>query len=108
VETDKACLGMDKIAVKVHNTEKGAIIAACDVELLGKKLKHGEAIVEIRECFYFDRHIDSEELAGLVEGCMTANIIGKKAVEAYCKANLESKGNVISVGGVPHLIVFRL
>ncbi len=97
---------MDEIAVKVHNTEKGAVIAACDVELLGRKLKHGEAVVEIRECFYLERHIDPEELAGLVEGCMTANIIGKKAVDAYCKANPESKGSVILIGGVPHLIIF--
>lgn len=99
---------MDKIAVKVHNSEKGMIIAACDVELLGKKLRHGETVVEIRECFYLEKHIDPEELAGLVESCMSANIIGKKAIEAYCKANPGSKDCVISVGGVPHLLVFRV
>lgn len=99
---------MDRIAVKVHKTDKGHVLGACDVELLGKKLKHGGIVIEVRENFYFERHVGPDELAELVEGCMTANIIGKRAIEAYCKANPDSRDSVVDVGGVPHLLVFKL
>jgi len=99
---------MEHIAVKVHKTEKGAVLGACDPELLGKKLRHGETIVEIKESFYFEKHVSPDELAELISGCVTANLMGKRAVDAYCTAHPGAKEGIRLVGGVPHLLVFSL
>jgi len=96
------------IALKVHDTEKGSIVGACDVEVLGKKLAEGDIVLEISEEFYFDRHVSLDELLDALDGCMTANLVGEKAVNAYCDKNPDAKEAVISIKGIPHLQVFTL
>lgn len=97
-----------KIAVKAHETDKGVVVAACDAHLVGKKLKEGKLTIEVSERFYFERHAGEEELVEMIEGSMTANLIGEKAIGAYCKKNPAAKSGVRKVGGVPHLQVFNL
>ena len=96
------------IAVKVHETAKGAVIGACDIELLGKRLSDGELKLHISEEFYFGKRSSLEELVKLLEGCLTANLVGEKTVKAYCKANPEAEECIIVVDGIPHLQVYRL
>ncbi len=103
METDKGA-----IAVKVHRTAKGDVIGACDAHLVGKRLAENELRLEISKEFYFERHASEEEFAEIVESCMTANIVGEKAVESYCKKNPAARGAVRRICGVPHLQVFRI
>jgi hypothetical protein len=98
----------DKIAVKVHKTESGVVIGACDAHLVGKRLKEKGLLLEIREEFYFERHATPDELSELLEECVTANLVGEKAVEAYCKKNPEARAVLVNIGGVPHLQVYQL
>jgi hypothetical protein len=99
---------MEKIAAKVHKTEKGHIAGVCDARLIGKKLEGEGVSLDITERFYFEKHIEPDDVHVLVEGCMSANIVGPEAVNAYCKKNPEAKGCVKHIGGVPHLLVFKL
>mgnify|MGYP001113423664 CR=1 FL=1 len=96
------------IAVKVHETAKGAVVGACDIELLGKSLSEGELKLHISEEFYFSKRARPEDLVKLLEGCLTANLVGERVVKAYCKANPEAEECIIVVEGVPHLQVYRL
>ena len=38
--------------LKIYKNGEHVLIAACDKEVLGKKLKHGNTIVEISKAFY--------------------------------------------------------
>lgn len=96
------------IAVKVHKTESGAVVGACDASLLGKKFKEGSLKLEVTKEFYFERHTTAEELADLLEDCMAANLVGEKSVGAYCEKNPDAKASVMKIKGVPHLQVFKL
>ncbi len=99
---------MRDIAVKVHESEKGRIIGACDIELLGRSLNEGELTVHISEEFYFGRHATPEEIIELLDKCLSANLIGKRVVGAYCKANPDAENHIMFVDGVPHLQIYRL
>jgi hypothetical protein len=103
METDKSA-----IAVKVHETAGGTVIGACDTHLVGKKLVEKGLRIEISKEFYFERHASEEELVEIIETCMTANIVGEKAVESYCRKNPDARGAVRKICGVPHLQVFRI
>lgn len=96
------------IALKVHETERGPIMGACDVEVLGKRLVDGELELEISENFYFERHVSPEEFLEVLESCMTANLVGEKTVGAYCKKNPDAEAAVVSIKGVPHLQIYTL
>jgi hypothetical protein len=98
----------DKIAVKVHKTEEGSVVGACDAHLVGKKLKEGGLVLEITREFYFERHTTQDGLCELLEECITANLVGERAVDAYCGKNPEARESIIKIGGVPHLQVYRL
>lgn len=96
------------ISAKVHETPKGKVVGACDADLLGKSLREEGLRLELTEDFYFERRMRPEELAQLLDDCMTANLVGELAVNAYCARNPEAEGSVIKIGGVPHLQVFRI
>jgi hypothetical protein len=100
--------GEGAIAVKAHRTEKGVVIGACDSHLVGKSLKDRGLVLEITREFYFERHATADELSEMLEECATANLVGEKAVGAYCRRNPDAKSGVIRIGGVPHLQVFQL
>lgn len=103
METDKK-----PISLKVHETDKGYVIGACDAHLLGKTIKEKGLKLEISEAFYFERHATGEELEGLLESCMTANLVGEAVISAYCKKNPDAKDAVKRIGGVPHLQIYQL
>jgi len=108
METDKKSIAAGLIAVKIHRTDKGNVIGACDSHLLGKKISEGGLVMEISKEFYFERHATGEELSLMLEECMTANLVGEAAIAAYCKNKPDAKGLIRKIGGVPHLQVFEL
>jgi hypothetical protein len=99
---------MEKTALKSHETEKGRVIGACDAELLGKVFSEGAINLRIEEDFYFEEYAEHDDVLELVDGCLTANLVGKRIVESYCEKNPEAKRCVKTVGGIPHLHIFKL
>jgi hypothetical protein len=103
METNK-----ELIAVKVHETDEGIVIGACDLDLLGKTFKEDDITLELVEEFYSDKQLTIEELLEIIESSITANLVGKKLISAYCEENPNFESSVKTVEGVPHLHVFRL
>ncbi len=96
------------IAVKTHETPKGRVVAACDIGLVGKSLRDGEMKLHVCEEFYFEKSVGPEELESLLEDCFTANLVGKKTVEAYCRANPDAEVCVMTIDDTPHLQIFTV
>jgi len=76
-----------KAWVKVIETQTGTILAACDEELLGKKLKMGELDIEISPKFYKEHLVDREEhlvdretLIKLLQTADVLNLVGNFVV----------------------------
>jgi hypothetical protein len=93
------------IALKIHETEKGPVVAACDIELVGKTLNEGNLELEVSEAFYLDRRVSLKELLSILEKCSNANLIGE-CVVAYCSKNPDAEESVIYIEGVPHLHIY--
>ncbi len=96
------------ISVSIHKTGKGAVVAACDAELLGRAFSDGELRLKLREEFYSGERMAPEKLAELLEECFTANLVGERAVKAYCANRPSAAESVMRIGDVPHLHIYSL
>lgn len=92
--------------LKIYKNGDHVLVAACDKELLGKKLKHGNTVVEIRRDFYEGKDVSEEELQNALQEATTANLFGKKTVNCAMKCGLIDPNSVIMIDCVPHAQIF--
>ncbi len=100
------------IYLKVHDTEKGTIIAMCDEKLIGTILNEGKAVIDLDKYsgFYKGDLVSNEEAQALIENSSiyTANIVGKEAVDVFVRSGLAKEEEIGSVDGVPFVQVFNV
>ncbi|MGC8648485.1 MAG: DUF424 family protein [Candidatus Micrarchaeia archaeon] len=101
------------IYVKRHVTPSGNILAMCDENQIGKVLKDGEIIINLKDYadFYKGELIKSasEKLQDIyAQDIYSANIVGEEAVELAIKSNIVSKENVKKASGVPYAHAYRI
>lgn len=94
--------------LKIYKNEGSRLVAACDKEVLGKTLKHGNAAVEISRAFYEGELVSEEELQKALEEAMSANLFGEKTIKCAIKCGLIDPDSVIMIDGVPHAQIFRV
>ena len=74
--------------LKIYKNGEHVLVAACDEEVLGKTLKHGNTMVEINRAFYEGEPVSEEELEKVLEEATTANLFGEKRLNALLNAGL--------------------
>ncbi|WP_135613111.1 DUF424 domain-containing protein [Methanococcoides sp. AM1] len=94
--------------LKIHKSGNQMIVAVCDKELIGKKLKKGELVIEISEGFYKGEIASEEKIIEAISNATTANIFGSRAVQCAIDAGVIESGCVIYIEGIPHAQLYRL
>ena len=89
-------------SVKRHISEGHILIAACDLDLLGKTLEDGDLCLEVRESFYGGEKVGPDILGRLLEMSTMANLVGKRAIALAIEMGIVNEDCVIFVKGVPH------
>ncbi|MDQ1253439.1 MAG: uncharacterized protein QG646_2606 [Euryarchaeota archaeon] len=92
--------------LKIYKNGTNVLVAACDKELIGKKLKHGDAAIEIRRDFYEGEDVSEEELQNALQKATTANLFGEKTVNCAVKCGIIDPDSVIMIDCVPHAQIF--
>ena len=97
------------LKMKIHELKEGSILALCDEELLGKRYKEGETVIDLERysSFYDGETIseDSDKLEEVIKRAASINAVGKRAIDALDRIGYETK-NHKKVEGIPHLQVF--
>ena len=100
------------IYIKLHETDKGAIVAMCDKELLGKVFSEGKREIDLDRYadFYKGDLVGAEAAEKMVskESIYTANIVGKESVRICIDKGLASEGDVAVIAGVPCLHIYKM
>ena len=100
------------IYIKLHETEKGAIVAMCDKELLGKEFKEGKRELDLKKYsdFYKGDLVNKSTAEKMIskESIYTANIVGKESVEVCIEKGLASGQDVAMIAGVPCLHIYKM
>jgi len=96
------------VYVNVMQHGRQLLVAACDAEILGKKLKEGKIIFEVRERFYKGSRMRVEEAITLIRDATIVNIIGSNIVTNAIKAGLVHPEAILLISGVPHAQIVKL
>lgn len=85
------------------------IVALCDKELVGKKLREGELNLHVNPRFYKGELVDEGAIDEAFKSATIANIVGKRAINLAIDKGLILKDNVITIDGIPHaqMILFQ-
>jgi hypothetical protein len=97
--------------IKVHSAGGKKTLAVCDAELMGRVLAGGGRMLDLKKHagFYKGKKAkNAAEVAALLGECDSANIVGKKCVQIAIDKGVISTADVISIGGIPHVQVYRL
>jgi len=96
--------------MKVHDTQKGRIVAACDRELLGSVLDDGRAYLDLAAYrgFYAGSLVGAEELRRALASFSSANLVGKRAVAVALDMELAKKRDVMYINKTPHIQLYNI
>ena len=93
---------MTDVYVNVIKHGEHVLVAACDVTILGKTLKHGALTFEVKKSFYGDKKVKLEEAIDLIKNSTSANLVGHNIVNEALKERLVHPNAVMLISGVPH------
>ncbi len=97
--------------LKIHSDAHGIIVAACDKDLIGKKLEQGAVFLDLEKykSFYVGELVDEKTLETVLKANKfnSANLVGKKVITIVVKAGLLSKSDVLTVNKVPYAQIYR-
>ena len=96
--------------MRVHRVRAEFLVAACDAELLGRKLSVGEhgRTVEVSGHFYGEREVSVEELLWALERATVANLLGTRVLRIAAEHGHVEPGATTTLGGVPHAEIFAM
>jgi len=96
------------VYVKIRKWGGSTLLATCDADLLGKVLREGKIVFEIREEFYKGPKVDVEEAIDLVKQSTIVNMVGHRIVKKAVEKGLIHPEAVIKISGVPHAQIIRV
>jgi len=89
----EAQLDEKKFWCKVFQTKFDILVAICDKEILGKRMKFKELKIKIDENFYKGVEINEKVALNLIKKATIVNLFGK---------------NIIKIEGYPHAQIIKL
>ncbi len=84
------------------------LLATCDAELLGKVLRDGKIVFEVREEFYKGSKVSVEEAVDLMRRSTVVNMVGKRIVNKALENGLIHPEAILKISGVPHAQIVKL
>ncbi|MDO8554118.1 MAG: DUF424 family protein [Candidatus Micrarchaeota archaeon] len=98
--------------MKIHSDAHGVIVAACDKDLIGKKLEQGAVFLDLEKykSFYVGELVDEKTLETLLKANKfnSANLVGKKVIAIAIKVGLLSKSDILTVNKIPYAQAYKL
>lgn len=83
-------------------------MAVCDADLLGKEIKCGRSKIDISDRFYRGFQASVEEALELIEGADSANLMGRRIVEAAIMRGLVHREAVVELDSIPHVLIVKV
>lgn len=84
------------------------LLAACDADLLGRVLREGKIVFEVREDFYKGPKMSVDEAIDLMEKSTMVNMVGNCIVQKAIEKGLIHPEAVLNISGVPHAQIVKM
>ena len=93
---------------KIHKSYRD-VVGICDKELLGKRFEEGKFQLDVKESFFKDKELTSEQAQELFlymsAEDATFNIIGKKSTDMALKVGVINKEGINTIDGIPFALI---
>ncbi len=93
---------------KLYNVEHDVVLAACDENVLGKRLSSDGFRLTVSENFYKGKTIGEDGMVKLMELSTIGNLTGKDIVALAVGQGFVTEDNILFIGGVPHAQFVKL
>jgi len=97
-----------KVSVNVIKQGEHTLVAACDLNLLGKTLKFGEINFEIHRGFYGGSIVSVDEAVNLMKHGTAVNMVGSAIVKKALEEGLIHPRAILNISGVPHAQIVKV
>lgn len=87
---------------------KGVLLAVCDAELLGRVLRDGKIVFEVREDFYKGLKMSVGEAMDLMKQSTVVNMVGQRIVGEALERGMIHPEAVLKISGVPHAQIVKM
>jgi len=84
------------------------LVAACDVEILGRTLYDGRIEFHVNEKFYKGSKVSLDEAMQLIREATSANLVGANLVKRATLEGLVHPQAIALISGVPHAQIVKL
>lgn len=96
------------VFVNLKQIGKNVLLAICDCEVLGKTLREGKIVFQVKEEFYKGGRVTIEEAINMIENSTIVNMVGKNCVEKAIQKGYVHPEAVLNIEGVPHAQIVKL
>lgn len=93
---------------KLHTYKDSKVFACCDKELLKRKIVSNDLEVDISTDFFGEKEILKTDIINYLNECDSANIFGKKVCDFLLSKNLITKDQIIFIGEIPHIQIYKI
>lgn len=97
-----------QVSVNIIKQGKHVLVAACDLNLLGKTLKFREINFIVHRSFYEGSVVSVEEAVDLIKQGTNVNIVGPAIVQAAIDEGLVHPQAILDISGVPHAQIVKM
>ena len=87
---------------------KNVLLALCDCEILGRKLREGKIVFHVKEEFYKGAKVSIEEAIEIIENSTIVNMIGKNVVQKAIEKGYVHPEAVLNIDGIPHAQIVKM
>jgi hypothetical protein len=93
--------------MKLKKIGRNVLLAMCDCELLGKTLREGKIVFQVKEDFYRGARVDVDEAVCMIENSTIVNMVGKNVVKKAIEKGYVHPEAVLKIEGVPHAQIVK-
>ncbi|MBT8171827.1 DUF424 family protein [Candidatus Bathyarchaeota archaeon] len=97
-----------EVYTKLSKCGKNVLLAACDVELLGKVLRSEKLVFNIKEEFYKGPKMPVDDVVDLMEESTVVNLVGPNIVKKAIEKGLVHPEAVLNICGIPHAQIVKI
>lgn len=84
------------------------LLAICDTEILGKTLREGKIVFNVKEEFYKGARVAIEEAIDMITNSTIVNMVGKNIVQKAIEKGYVHPEAVLTIEGVPHAQIVKI
>lgn len=96
-----------EVYMNLKKVGTNVLLSICDSDILGKTLREGKIVFQVKEDFYRGSRVDVEEAVSMIDNSTIVNMIGKNVVKRAIEKGYVHPEAVLHIEGVPHAQIVK-